>query len=107
MVAVDPPLVGDSTDDVQSVVPGGIDHSLVPGAAVVLDFDPGVTVLTDDGSDGEGTAGQARVAVQGSVGGEFRGAEDHIVCSWAGLKNWAQVGAYGADVLGAAGIGDA
>jgi hypothetical protein len=42
VVAVDPPFVGDSPDDVQSVVPRRIDHSLVPGTAIVLDFDPRV-----------------------------------------------------------------
>lgn len=30
VVGVDSPLVGDNADDVQSVVPDGIDHSLVP-----------------------------------------------------------------------------
>ena len=65
VVAVDPPFVGDSTDDVQSVVSGRIDHSpLVPGAAVVLDFDPGVVVWADGGPDGEGAAGEAGAAVQ-------------------------------------------
>ena len=42
VVAVDPPFVGNGTDDIQAVVPGRVDHSLVPGAAVVLDFDPRV-----------------------------------------------------------------
>jgi hypothetical protein len=30
--------------------------------------------------DGEGAAGQAGVAVEDSVGGEFGGTEDHFVC---------------------------
>jgi hypothetical protein len=40
VVAVDSPFVGDGTNDVQAMVPSGVDHSLVPRAAVVLDFDP-------------------------------------------------------------------
>ena len=79
VVAVDPPFVGDSTDDVQSVVPGRIDHSLVPGTAVVLDFDPHVIVRADDGADGEGAAGEAGAAVLGGVGGELGGAQDHVI----------------------------
>src|SRR5207247_2316988 len=80
VVAVDSPLVGDSTDDVQSVVPGRIDHCLVPRAALVLDFDPRVMVRADHGADGEGAAGEAGAAVLGGVGGEFGGAQDHVVC---------------------------
>src|SRR5689334_21198862 len=70
VVAVDAPFVGDSPDDVQSVVPGRIDHSLVPGAAVVLDFDPHAEVWADYGPDREGAAGEAGAAVLGGVGGE-------------------------------------
>ena len=105
LVAVDPPLVGDSANDVQAVVPGRIDHSLVPGTAVVLDFDPGVVVWADDGSDGEGAAGEAGAAVLGGVGGEFGGAQDHVVCPRAAVEDCAQVSADSADVLGAAWVG--
>src|SRR5579859_3157712 len=79
VVAVNPPLVGDGTDDVQSVMPGRIDHSLVPGTAVVLDFDPRVMVRADDGADGKGATGEAGAAVLGGVGGEFGGAQDHVI----------------------------
>jgi hypothetical protein len=44
-----------------------------------LDLDPGVLAWADLGSDGEGTAGQAGVAVEGGVRGEFGGAEDDLV----------------------------
>jgi hypothetical protein len=59
LVAVDAPLIGDGANDVQSMVPGRIDHPLVPGAAVVLDCYPNVMVLADCGPDSEGATGQA------------------------------------------------
>ena len=102
VVSVDSPFVGDRADDIQAVVPGRIDHPLVPGAAVVLDFDPNVMVRADCGPDGEGTAGEARAAVLGGVGSEFGGAQDHVVCPRAVVEDCAQVGADVADVLGAA-----
>jgi hypothetical protein len=105
LVAVDPPLVGNSANDVQAVVPGRVDHSLVPGAAVVLDFDPGVVVCVDSGSDREGPAGKARAAVLGSVRSEFRGAQDHVIRPRAVIEDYAQVSADGMDVLSAAWIG--
>jgi hypothetical protein len=106
VVSVDPPFVGDGTNDVQAMVAGWIDHSLVPRAAVVFDFDPGVKAGADCGPDGEGAAGQARSTVQGSVGRELGSAEDHVVCSRAVSEYCAQVGSDSTDVLGAAGIGD-
>jgi hypothetical protein len=106
LVAVDAPFVGDGTNDVQAVVPGRVDHPLVPGAAIVLDFDPCVLVWVDGGPDGEGPTGKARPAVLGSVGSEFGGAQDRVVCSGAAFKDCAQVGADCADVLGAASVGD-
>src|SRR5689334_2294035 len=80
LVAVDAPLIGDGANDVQSVVPSRINHSLIPWTAVVLDFYTGVVVRADDGADGEGAAGEAGAAVLGGVGGEFGGAQDHVVC---------------------------
>jgi hypothetical protein len=106
VVAVDSPFVGDGTNDIQAVVPGRVDHSLVPGATVVSDFDPGVVVWVDCGSDGEGTARKAGATVLGGVGGEFGGAQDYVVRPRAVIEDWAQVSADGTDVLGAAGIGD-
>jgi hypothetical protein len=91
---------------VQSVVPGRVDHGLVPWAAVVLDFDPGIVARADDGADGEDAAGKAGAAVLGGVGGEFGGAQDHVICPQAAVEDGAQVSTDGADVLGAAGIGD-
>jgi hypothetical protein len=52
-----------------------------------LDFDPGVVVWVDGGSDGEGTAGKAGAAVLGGVGGEFGGAQDHVVCPRAAFED--------------------
>jgi hypothetical protein len=43
--------------------------------------------------------------VLGGVGGEFGGAQDHVVCPQAVFEEYAEVSADGADVLGAAGIG--
>src|SRR5262249_37317196 len=106
VVAVHAPLVGDGANDVQPVVPGRIDHSLVPRAAVVFDFDSGVKARADRGPDGEGTPGQAGATVQGSVGRELGSAQDHVVCSRAVSQYCAQVGPDSTDVLGAAGIGD-
>jgi hypothetical protein len=83
VVAVDSPFAGDDADDVQSVVACGITGGRGPWSAVVLDFDPDVVTWPDGRSDCEGTAGQARVAVKGGVGGEFRCAEDHIICHGA------------------------
>jgi hypothetical protein len=54
-----------------------------PWTAAIFDFDVGVVAWIDSGADGEGATWQARAAVEGSVGSEFRGAEDHIVCHGA------------------------
>jgi hypothetical protein len=101
-----PPLVGDGANDVQSMVPCRIDHSLVPWAAVVFDFDSGVKARADCGPDSEGTPRQAGATVQGSVGRELGSTEDNVVCSRAVSQYCAQVGSDSMDVLGAAGIGD-
>jgi hypothetical protein len=107
VVSVDAPLVGECANDIQAMLAGWVNHSLVPGSTAVFDFDPGEQVGGDRDPDGEGSAGQARVAVLGSVGGEFGGAKDHIVCPRAALKNLPQVSTYSADMLGTAGIDDA
>ncbi len=83
MITVDSPFVGYSANDIQAVMPGRIDHPLVPGATVVLDFDPGVVIWADVGADGEGAAGEAGMAVLGGVGGEFGGTQDDVVCHGA------------------------
>src|SRR6185437_4555810 len=57
MVSFDAPFVGDSADDVQAVVPGRVDHRLIPRTSVVSYFDPGIAAGSDDGLDGEGAAG--------------------------------------------------
>ena len=44
---VDTPLVGDGTDEIQAVMPGGVDHALVPGAAIIFDFDPGIVAWAE------------------------------------------------------------
>ena len=106
VVSVDAPLVGDGANDVQSVVPGRIDHSLIPRAAVIFDFDSGVQARTDHGSDSEGTPGQAGATVQYSVGRKLGSAEDDVVSSRAVSENCAQVGSDSTDVFSAAGIGD-
>ena len=36
-------------------------------------------VRVDDGADDEGAAGEAGAAVLGGVGGEFGGAQDHVI----------------------------
>src|SRR5262249_39175190 len=77
------------------------------GTAIVLDFDPGTITWTDLDPDGEGPAGQPGAAVEGGVGGEFGGAEDHIVCHGALVEDCTQVGANEADVLGGAWVGGA
>jgi hypothetical protein len=51
-------------------------------------------------------AGEAGAAVLGGVGGEFGGAQDHVVCPRAVVEDCAQVSPDSADVLGTAGIGD-
>jgi hypothetical protein len=106
VISVDASLVDDGSNEVKSVVPGWVDHPLVPGAAVVLDFDPGVVLLADDEADSEGAAGEAGAAVLGSVGSEFGGAQDHVVCPRAVFEDCAQVGTDSAGLLGASGIGD-
>jgi len=87
-------------------MPRRVDHRLVPGAALVLDFDPSVMIRAYDGPDSEGSTWEAGAAVLGGVGGEFGGAQDHIVCSRVDVEDCAQVGADSPDVLGATGIGD-
>jgi hypothetical protein len=104
VVAIDAPFVGDGTHDVQAVVSGGIDHGLVPGPAVVLNFDSGMKIWKCDNSDGEGASGETRAAVLSGVGCEFRGAENDVVGSRAIIQDCTQVGPYGTDVLGGAGI---
>src|SRR5258708_9470926 len=86
VVGVAAPRVGDGADDVQAVVPGWAGHGLVPGAVVVLDFDPGVVAWADGGADGEGSAGQAGTAVLGGVGPPVRGAQDSLLCPPAVAK---------------------
>jgi hypothetical protein len=61
------------------VVPGGAVDGWRPRSAVVIDFDPDVVTWTDSDSDCEGTARQTGVAVECGIGGEFGGAEDHLV----------------------------
>jgi hypothetical protein len=70
-----------------------------------LDFDPRVVVWVDGGSVSEGPAGKARVAVLGSVGSEFGGAQDNVIRPWAVIEDYAQVSADSTDVLSAAWIG--
>jgi len=70
--------------------------------AMCLDFNLNVMVLADGGPDGEGAAGQARMAVQGGVGREFGGAQDRVICPRIVAEHHAQVRAYSADVLSAA-----
>src|SRR5215470_10106349 len=82
-VAFDAPFGGQCADDVESMVSGGVGGGWCPWAAVVFDFDAGVVVWADLGPDGEGAAGQAGVAVEGGVGGQFGGAEDHLICHGA------------------------
>ena len=106
VVSVDAPLICDGANDVQSVVPGRIDHSLIPRAAVVFDFDSGVKTRAYCDSDSEGTPGQAGATVHYSVGRELGSAKYHVVCSWAVSEHCAQVGSDSTDVLSAAGIGD-
>jgi hypothetical protein len=105
-VTVDAPLVGKGANDVQPMVPGRIDHPLVPGTSVVLDFDPGVEVRADRCPDGDGAAWQARAAVHCSVGREFGGAQDHVICPRTVLEKCAQVSTDSADMLNAAWIGN-
>src|SRR6516164_4276454 len=106
LISLDAPLVGEGANDVQSVVPGRIDHSLIPRAAVIFDFDSGVQARTDRGPDSEGTPGQAGATVQYSVGRKLGSAEDHVVYSRAVSEYCAQVGSDSTDVFSAAGIGD-
>jgi hypothetical protein len=106
VVSVNAPLVGDGANDVQSVVPGRIDHSLVPRTALVFDFDSGLKARADCDPDSEGPSRQAGATMQGSVGRKLGSAEDHIVCSRAVSEYCAQVGSDGTNVLSVAGIGD-
>ena len=73
----------------------------------VLDFNADVTLRADRGPDGKGAAGQARVTVQGGIGREFGGAEDHLVCPRAAVQYCVQIGADSADLFKAAWVGDA
>jgi hypothetical protein len=61
------------------MVPGRIARVSSPRAAVIFDVDADVLARDDCGPDDESPARQARIAVQGSVGGQLGGAEDHVV----------------------------
>src|SRR5690348_17178543 len=78
-VAFGAPVSGQGADDVESMVSSRVRDGWCPWAAAVFDFDPGVVAWADLGPDGEGAAGQARVAVEGGVGGQLRSAEDDLV----------------------------
>src|SRR5260370_14284747 len=104
VVGVAAPRVGDGADDVQAVVPGWAGHGLVPGAVVVLDFDPGVVAWADGGADGEGSAGQAGTAVVGGGGRHFGCAQDHVVVPLAVANGCAHVGTGSAGLLWAGAI---
>jgi hypothetical protein len=106
VIAVDSPLLGDSTDEVQAVVPGRVNHSLVPRAAVVLDFDPDEVVGADRSPDGEGTVREAGTAVLGGIGREFGDTENHVIDLRAVSEECTQVGADCVDVFSATRIGD-
>jgi hypothetical protein len=54
VIPVDAPLIGDGANNVKAVMPGRIDHSLVPGTAVVSNLYPHAEVWADYGPDGEG-----------------------------------------------------
>jgi hypothetical protein len=81
-LAVDSPFIGDDADDVESVM-ARVTGGRGPWSAVVFDLDSDVVAWTDSGSDCEGAAEQAGVAVKGGVGGEFGCAENYVVCHGA------------------------
>ena len=83
LLPVGTPLISQRANEVKAVVSGSVGAAGCPRAAVVVDFDADVIASADDHADGEGAAGQARVAVESSVGSEFGGAEDHVVCDGA------------------------
>ena len=77
----------EGAEDVQAVVAGWVVRSRDPGTAVVFYLDADVVAAgVNRGSDGEGAAGEAGVAVQGGVGGQLGSADDHVVCSWAVMQ---------------------
>ena len=100
VVTVDAPFVGDGAHDIRAVMPGRVDHRLVPGASAIVYFDPGVAAAADNGLDGEGAAWQARVAVQGGVGCQFGGAQYRVICTRGVAEHRAQVCPDCSDVLG-------
>jgi len=106
-IAADAPVGSEGADDIEPVMACGVTYPWTRGTTVVLDFDPGVVAWADLGPDGEGAAGQPRVAVEGGVRRQFGGAEDHIVCHRALVEHCTQVDANDADVLGGARVGDA
>src|SRR6266498_4220905 len=63
VVAFDVPVGSEGADDVESVVPGRVARSWGPGAAIVLDLDPGAMTWVNLGPDGKAAARQARAAV--------------------------------------------
>src|SRR5215831_13343596 len=107
MIAADTPVGREGADNVEPMMPCGVIYPRAHGTTIVLDFDQGVVAWADLGSDDEGATGQPRAAVDDSVGREFGGAEDQIVCHGALVKHCTQVGANDADVLRGAWVGDA
>ena len=82
-VALDAPVGSKSADYIEPVMSRRAARPRGPRTTVVLDFDMGMVAWRDSGADGEGATWQARAAVEGSVGSEFGGAEDHLVCNGA------------------------
>jgi len=105
VVPFDAPGRGKSPDNIESVVLCHIARRGTPCATTVFNFDESVVAGADPDSDGEGTSDQARTAMDGGIGGEFGGADDHVVCHGAVVEQRPQAGADGSDVLGAAWVG--
>src|SRR6266498_1739737 len=84
VVAFDVPVGSEGADDVESVVPGRVARSWGPGAAIVLDLDPGAMTWVNLGPDGKAAARQARAAVNRRVGRELGGAAGALwMLEWA------------------------
>lgn len=79
LIAFDAPVASEGADDVVPVMSSTVGNGWSPRTAVVLNFDADENACADGGADGERTAGQAGVAMEGGVGGQFRSAQNHFI----------------------------
>ena len=101
----DSPFRCERADDLKPTAAGRVGGRCKPGPAVVFDLDTNVSAGTAFDTDGEGSAGPAGVAVQGSVGRQLGEAENYLDRGGTPRQQVPRVGTGLADVFRASGVG--